>query len=470
MLAGPQETCYVPGTSASWRSGYAPDCKSVNAGSIPALASKPLFMGDIMAGLFFYRFIFLPLWFVTLMVRQTLYILRGRHKPQDLVGRLGKGPTTDRAVIWVHGASLGELGAARVLVEQLLEQLPDYDVVVTAGAPHARDMLQRWEIERCIPAIAPLDLRWSTRRFLRGFDCRMHITIENEMWPNRFILLSQRGIPIVAASARISARSVRQWKWLGRFPVMLLNLVSKVAPQSDDTRQNLLSLGLPPDRLLANMNLKALLPPRQPAPEELAPFAGAFRRDHTILGASTHAGEELPLLDAFAPLAKADTALRLIFAPRAVLRGDEIVALARSKGLSVAQRSKGEPPEAQVYVADTLYEMALWYSLAGITFVGGSLGDFGGHTPFEPAAYGSAILHGPFTSNFGTVYQDLDASGGARLVTPETIAQVLATLLGDVSAREAMTRVAKQLDQSRNDVLPDFVKAIVPLLAGRSSG
>ncbi|MEO8530890.1 MAG: glycosyltransferase N-terminal domain-containing protein, partial [Deltaproteobacteria bacterium] len=244
-----------------------------------------------MFGLIFYRFIFIPLWIGWLLIREAVLILRGKTKASDLAQRLGKGPLTNAPVIWLHGASLGELGPAKVLAEAILDRRPDHDLIITAHAPHARDLVQSWGLERTHVSLAPLDMRWATRRFLSGFDCKLHITIENELWPNRFILLARKKVPIVAVSARMSARSLKQWRLMGDFPRRLMKLVTWLAAQAPDSRANLLALGLPEERVLPDLNLKALAPPKAPSEAELAPFVKQFDRDQTILGASTHLGE-----------------------------------------------------------------------------------------------------------------------------------------------------------------------------------
>ena len=188
-----------------------------------------------------------------------------------------------------------------------------------------------------------------------------------------------------------------------------------------------------------------------------------FPREATLLAASTHEGEEEVLLKAFASCLAAHPDARLIIAPRNMNRRDEVAALIAASGLDFTRRSLGEEPGAPVYLADTLGEMALWYGLAGITFVGGSLVDHGGHTPFEPAAACSAILHGPFTRNFDSAYRALDEAEGARLVTPGTIAQEIAALLEDPAMGQAMANRARALGPSSKDELSAFVTRLVAL-------
>lgn len=121
---------------------------------------------------------------------------------------------------------------------------------------------------------------------------------------------------------------------------------------------------------------------------------------------------------------------------------------ARQAGLSVARRSTGELPDADtdVWVADTLGEMGLWYRLAPVTLVGGSLVPEGGHTPFEPVALGSAVLHGPQVANFAPVYAAFDRAGGAPPVTgPDDLAAALRTLLAESDRADRLRARAKEV-------------------------
>ena len=160
--------------------------------------------------------------------------------------------------------------------------------------------------------------------------------------------------------------------------------------------------------------LKAAAALRDAAPLDTTGFPAFADRASTVLAASTHEGEDEAIVQGFAAARATRPDLRLILAPRHPRRGPRIAALLERAGLAHATRSAGEVPgpDSAVYLADTMGEMALWYRLAGITFVGGSLVDAGGHTPFEPAGAGSAILHGPHVGNFRT--RLCGAGGGGR--------------------------------------------------------
>lgn len=346
-----------------------------------------------------------------LVVVLVLRVLRGRESLRDLGERLRPLPRANGPTLWVHGASVGELVSARPLIEGLLAGGAFERAHVTANTPTGRDRVLGWADTRITASLAPLDLPGIGRRSLRRGRIAAHITLEGEFWPNRLLAAVAEGVPVALVAARFSERSAQGWARFGGLPAEALAAVACVIPQDAGSAERLIAAGIPADVVMPILDLKSLyVPPARDVPHDLG---AAFARGQTLLAASTHEGEEEIVLDAFAILIEQVPERRLILAPRHTDRADKIETLIHDRGLTCARRSRGEAPGAQVYLADTMGEMPLWYDLAAVTFVGGSLVDRGGHTPFEPAAHGSAILHGRFTRNFADVYQRLDAGGGA---------------------------------------------------------
>lgn len=345
------------------------------------------------------------------------------------------------AEIWLHAASVGELNSARLLTERLAA---DHRVIVTTNSITGRDLAR----ERGLAArLAPFDSPGAVSRFLDAVRPAVQVTIEGEFWPGRSALLARRGIPQLMAGARISARSAARW---GRVPGLIGPILSRLvglSAQDPASEARLLSLGLPRAALLPRLDLKLL------GPAAVVPQPPSADRDLTFLAASTHEGEDVPALDAYLAARAAVPGLRLILAPRHPDRADAIAALAAQRGLALARRSQGTDT-GDLILADTLGEMARWYDRAGIVLTGGSLADRGGHTPWEPAAHGCAILHGPHVSNFTEAYAALDAAGGAVPVTAASLPDALTGLalapdrargMGAI-ARDLLTRDAGDLD------------------------
>jgi 3-deoxy-D-manno-octulosonic-acid transferase len=203
----------------------------------------------------------------------------------------------------------------------------------------------------------------------------------------------------------------------------VLGPVALVSPQDTASGDRFAALGVPAARVGAVLNLKAFVAPAAAA-------AGPRPRAEVLLAASTHEGEEALVLDARPAWARL-----VILAPRHPRRADEVAALLAARGMAFGRRTRGDAPgDMQVYLADTLGEMGLWYAMAGVTVIGGTFTARGGHTPFEPAAAGSAIVHGPDVANFSEPFARLADTGGALAVADG--AGLAAALAGLTPARQ----------------------------------
>lgn len=381
------------------------------------------------------------------LLRLWWRVRRGHEASRSLRERLGGGtghaPATAR-VLWLHGASNGEIASARWMIKQALARDRDLRVLVTANTETGRDLAEGWMYDRLQAAMAPLDHRLALWLFFRRWHPCALVVLESELWPNRFDMCRARQIPVLIFGARMSERAARRWRLLPRLRRALFAAIHWLSAQDDPSADRFRALGLADARIGPVVNLKAveaLNAADATLPEDLADFGA---RHLTFLAASTHQGEDAALIEGFAAARSRVPALRMILAPRHPRRSRDIARLIGAAGLPFAVRSKGEAPGADtvVYLADTMGEMDLWYRLAGITFVGGSLVDKGGHTPFEPAAAKSAILHGPHVANFRGVYAALnDTFAALKVDSAEALALALQEL-ADPDAQARMTEAA----------------------------
>lgn len=381
--------------------------------------------------------------------------LRGRDGAGALAQRLGRGPAEPEAVrLWLHGASNGELASARWLVAGLVARSDEIAVVVTTNTETGRDMVLGWGLPRVDAVLAPLDTAGPLRRFLNRWHPRALVMLENELWPNRIATAHEHGVTVLLFGARMSEKSAAVWHRLPGLAADVMGRIDWISAQDPASEARFRALSMPAERIGPVVNLKARPAPAHATPETLLEdgLRMAFHPTVTLLAASTHSGEDEVLLDAFAQAREAGDVERLILAPRHPRRAPEIAEAIRAAGLDFATRSAGEPPgQAPVYLADTMGEMDLWYRLAGITFVGGSLVPAGGHTPFEPERYGSAILHGPEVANFAEPYGELDRAGGAMEVQD---ALSLARALGELAdpvRRARMAAIAREVLEAAHD-------------------
>ena len=341
----------------------------------------------------------------------------------------GPGPR-----LWLHGASNGELTSARWVVERLVKARPGLQVLVTANSATGRAMVAGWGLPGIVAAFAPLDAAGAPGRVLDIWEPQALVIVENELWPSRIAAAHRRGVPVLVIGARMSERSAARWGRLRGLVGGMLARVDWLSAQDDGSRARFLALGLRPEAAGPVLALKA-----QAGGEAAAlPFAPPWPRSRVLLAASTHEGEEAIALDGF--LAARETFDHLILAPRHPRRSEEVQALLTARGIAFATRSKGEVPGAAtpVHLADTLGEMPAWYAMAGACLIGGTFAPKGGHTPWEPARAGCAILHGPDVSNNAAPFAALDkAEAAIRVARPEDLAAALRGLTPERQA--AMT-------------------------------
>lgn len=322
----------------------------------------------------------------------------GRWPKGALAERLGY-VTAPAASVWVHAASVGEAASIRAVVADLAQTTP---VFMTVNTATARRLVAGWGTAQV--ALAPFDTAGAAARVVRRIRPRAYVLVESELWPARMQALA--AVPVIMLGARMSDRSARRWHLLGGLMRTMLARVQYLSAQDAASEARFVALGLAKTAVGPRVNLKAFV-------TQTGAAAGPVPRARCVLAASTHDGEEAAILQAFIA-ARAQFDL-LILAPRHPERGTAVATLIAAAGLTFARRSHGHALTAAcpVYLADTLGEMHLWYAMAGVTIVGGSYVDRGGHTPFEPTAAGSAIIHGPHVRNFAESYAALDAAGGA---------------------------------------------------------
>lgn len=347
-------------------------------------------------------------------------VLRRQESWRDFNERIGNWRDFPAgAVIWLHGASNGELTAARKIIAATAAHNPDVTLLITCNSTSAKKMMHSWGLERADIRLAPLDLSRIYGRILARTNLKHFILFEADFWPNRGLTLQGAGIPTAIIGARMSAKSAKVWAKFPKLSERIFGGFDLICAQDTASQKRLQSLGAKADRFGPQISLKSLYA----APKNASDHT---RRGDIWLAASTHEGEDKTLLQAHLHILQTVPNMQMILAPRHPKRAPNIAKIARGLRLNVQLRSVSAPFDAQstVYIADTLGEMEQWYDMAGTCFVAGSLVDKGGHTPFEPATHNCAILHGPHFESFAEPYATLHHTNGARLCeTPEEIAK-----------------------------------------------
>jgi 3-deoxy-D-manno-octulosonic-acid transferase len=365
---------------------------------------------------------------------------------------------------WLHGASVGETLSLLPLVERLTQC--GVKVLVTSSTRTSADLLARRLPPGSLHQFFPLDVPRYLRRFLDHWRPDLVLFAESEIWPNTVIELGRRDIPLVMVNGRVSERSYRRWS---RLPVTARALLERYAlcvAQSPMDAERLARLGAL--RVAVAGNLKFDAPPPPADARALAHLSGLVAGRPVWIAASTHPGEEEAVAAVHQALANRLPGLLTILAPRHPERGPAVAGLAEDAGLRAIRRSAGGLPErgADVYVADTMGELGLFYRLAPLVFMGGSLVPHGGQNPIEPAKLGAAILHGPHVHNFADIYAALDHAGGALPVTDaDRLAAALADLLTDAGLVRAMAQAAAQTVERLTGAIDRTMRSIEPFIA-----
>lgn len=340
-------------------------------------------------------------------------VRQGKEDEARLGERFGRYPNPRPAgtLLWFHAASVGESLAILPVLETVLDRHPSFHALLTTGTLTSAQLMAERLPSGASHAFVPFDTPKAVERFMQHWRPDASVFVEQELWPN---LLIAAPTPRVLVNARFSHRTARRWR---RMPSVIRWLVHRFDPilaQSTGDAERLLAAGAP--CVLDIANLKEAAAPLPVDPEALAALEAAIGDRPVWVAASTHAPEEEAILAVAAAVRKRVPDLLLVIVPRHPDRGDEIAELMADERF--VQRSKGQMPDASttVFLADSLGELGLFYRLADLAFVGGSLLPHGGQNPLEPARLGVPVLFGPHMFNFQDVAARLLAVGAAEQV------------------------------------------------------
>jgi 3-deoxy-D-manno-octulosonic-acid transferase len=398
------------------------------------------------------------------------------RRGKEVAGRLGERRGREREprpagrLLWLHAASVGETVSILPVLAALEARAPALTLLVTTGTVTSAALLSErvGRRGRVLHRFVPLDVPAWIGRFLDHWRPDAAVFVESELWPNLLDACRRRRIPLMLVNARLSARSHARWSWLPGFARHVLGGFTLVQAQSEADAARLRGLGA--RAVTAPGNLKFAAPPLPVDAAALAELRDRLAGRPVWLAASTHPGEEALVFGVHRQLAALHPGLLTIVAPRHPERGARLAG--EAAGLTVTRRAAGEgPPDAGVWLADTLGELGLWYRLARIVFVGRSLlPPGGGQNPLEPARLGCAIAVGPHTGNFLAPLQTLADTGALeRVADAAALARWVDAMLRDPAACDAMGRVAAA-SASRYTDLPDrTATALLGLLPGAAA-
>ena len=399
-------------------------------------------------------------------------LARGKEDEARLGERMGVAGRARPAgpLIWLHAASVGESLSALPLIERVLARVPAAHVLVTTGTVTSAKLMAERLPPRAFHQFVPLDAAPWVACFLDHWRPDLALWIESELWPNLLRQTASRGTTLVLVNARMTERSFRGWR---RWPAAareLAGLFALVLAQTETYAERFRALGA--RNAAVPGNLKYAAPPLPVDAAKLAALKAAIGARRVWLAASIHPGEEIAVAEAQRALKSCRDALGIVV-PRHPPKGASMAQAIAAEGLKVALRSAGALPagDTAIYVADTLGELGLFYSVAQLAFVGGSLIPHGGQSPIEPALFGVPVLHGPHMENFAEVIRALTHAGAALEVRDgRSLAVCIDSLLSRPHEIVPRGEAAKGVAEAERGVIDRVMTALEPLLGRLAEG
>ncbi|MGH6626630.1 MAG: 3-deoxy-D-manno-octulosonic acid transferase [Burkholderiaceae bacterium] len=422
----------------------------------------------------------LALWLAQPLLRRKL-VRRGATEPGYLEAvdeRFGRySVASDQGRLWVHAVSLGETRAAAILIAQLRRRLPGMRLLLTHGTATGRAEGAKLAQPGDLQVWQPWDTPGAVHRFLAHFKPCAGILVETEVWPNLVAACRQQGVPLALANARLNDQSLRQAQRLAWLSRPAYRSLAAVWAQTEADAQRLRRLGAPVQGVFGNLKFDA-------APDTAQLAQGRAWRDTTakpvVMFASSREGEDSPFfqvlqsfraqtLDSRSHDAIESIANRVhwLIVPRHPQRFDEVAALVERHGLTLSRRSawSAGPEPADVWLGDSLGEMALYYGLSDAALLGGSFAPLGGQNLIEAAACGCPVVMGPHTFNFAEAAElAQDAGAALRVQDMEEAVRSAAALVVQAQRQQAARQAALAFAAAHRGAAAATAEAIAALL------
>jgi len=389
---------------------------------------------------------------------------------QECLERFGPfQPVKNRQAIWFHVVSVGETNAAQPLIEHYLKA--GHPVLVTnttkTGQARAKSLFLKAPYLDLFQAVyLPADQKPLVRQFFALYQPKLLALVETELWPNLIAQAGQSQVPCILINARLSEKSAKGYAKVSSLTQPMLQGLDQLLAQDRATAERFIQLGAAPSVTQVVGSIKFDIH----APESAVKQAAQLKQEWSLAGrkiitiASTHAPEEQKLLNALKPYLDAQSELLCIVVPRHPERFDEVFAVAQSLNLNTTRRSTGQSIEAetQVYLADSMGEMWLWYALSNACFVGGSLNEpGGGHNILEPIALHVPTVLGKNYFNFQTIVDEFVQANAVKVVEDaEQAAAVLMILLEDTEQANTLNESAQKIMQLNTGSLKKHIQVI----------
>jgi len=402
-----------------------------------------------------------------LQVHLNRRVRRGKEDKTRLAERRGKSQIKrpQGFVLWCHAASVGEAKSLLAFISRIRKAYPKVNILVTTGTVTSARVMAKELPKGVIHQFAPLDVIGWVRRFLNHWQPDLVVWLESELWPNVLKELEKSNVPRILLNGRMSEKSFEKWKYA---PALVRDMVqgfSLIFTQTAEDERRFIRLGA--DKLKRIENLKYANLPLEADEKQLKVLEEKLRKRNVWVAASTHPGEEEMVAATHAELSQEIPNLLTVIIPRHPERGDEIVETLSGKGLILHQRSQKQTiqRETDLYIADTLGELGLFYRLSEIVFLGGSLTPIGGHNILEPAQLLCAVIVGPHMDNQKKLYQDFKKAGAILSVKDGAqLTRTVADLFVLGAQRKTIIRSGSRQAKAHLDLLDIILEGCEPFL------
>ncbi len=369
------------------------------------------------------------------------------YRWSERLGLSKNEPSVGKNIIWIHAVSVGEVNASMSLLRKLIEDFPNFEILVTTTTPTGSKLLLEKLAGKIKHQYLPVDIPFFINLFLKRWKPKMMVLIETEIWPNLISICKKEGVYSALVNARLSEKSKINYLKYSALIRPALDSLDLILAQFESDKSRFTEITAKEINLCGNLKFD------QKIPEELYEISKSIRQSWaidgkfrpTLIASSTHEGEEEIILDAFKKIHKKLPNSLLILVPRHFERFNQVKRIIKNSGLSFATRSKKSEVanNVQVLLGDTIGELNFLYSLADVAFVGGSLIDHGGQNLLEPSAQSMALLSGPSLRNFSDISDQLIANKALKLVNDaEDISNEFLKLIKDELSLEARGKAA----------------------------
>lgn len=364
-------------------------------------------------------------------------------------------------LVWLHGASVGESVSMLPLIQRILDTYPDAHVMVTTGTVTSADVMQKRLPDRAFHQFIPIDNPIFTTRFVKHWQPDVALWFESELWPAVLSSIKRKNIPLILINGRISNKSFKRWLQFDFISKELLSCFSLCLGQSEEDAYRLHVLGAQNTMCLGNLKYAGLpLPIDEDKRAEFVKQAGKRRM---WLASATHDDEEVRIAKVHKRMKEKFPDLLTVIAPRHPQRGEDIQEKINNLGLKTALRSKNEKitPQTDIYIANTIGEMGIWYDVINIVFIGGSLIPHGGQNFMEPSRVRDAVVVGPHMHNFTDAMNRAKKADAVIQVTDtEELQEIVTQLFENKELLDAKRSLAYNWATSESKVLEGIMDKV----------